>query len=284
MSGMALFVEARTLFSCGDLAAAEASLHKLQASCQESDLPIWLTSPLAAWWARLRIAQGRLSDAARLLQDEGIGVEDETVLVRIDEYLSLARLLIARAAQDADLADALRLLGRLRAATEQWHIVGKTIEIAVLQALAGQKCGDVQQALSSLGDALSMASPEGYVQAFIDEGPPMAELLYQAVGRGLSPRFARRLLATFELDREPTSSPSPEQPLPEWLDPLSEREREVLDLVAQGLTNREIARALSLSISTVKVHTHHIYGKLDVHSRTQAVAKARALGVLPSLR
>jgi LuxR family maltose regulon positive regulatory protein len=109
----------------------------------------------------------------------------------------------------------------------------------------------------------------------------MAELLYQAAGRGLSPHFAGRLLAAFkDLDREPLSPQPNVSPLPEWIEPLSEREVEVLALVAQGLTNREIARALSLSISTVKVHTHNIYGKLDVHSRTQAVAKARALGVL----
>ena len=217
------------------------------------------------------------------MHQAGVGIEDETVLVRTDQYLSLARLLIVRATPDSDLSDALHLLRRLRIATDERGIVDKFIEISVLEALAWGKCGDLEKALSSLDGALSMASKEGYVQVFVDEGRPMAELLYQAVSRGISSRYAGRLLAAFDdLDREQISPQSSQHPLSEWIEPLSEREMQVLDLVAQGLSNREIARALSLSISTVKVHTHNIYSKLDVHSRTQAVAKARALGVLPS--
>lgn len=283
MTGMALLVLARILFSRGDLAGAEQKLHQLQATCQESDLPIWLTSPLAAWKARLKIAQGRPEDAARLLHERGINVENNYILVRIDEHISLARLLIARATPGSDLPDALHLLGRLQAVSEQRGIVGKSIEVAVLEALAWFKCGDLQKALSSLDGALSMARQESHVQVFVDEGQPMAELLYKAASQGISPHYAGLLLTAFEdLDRKGIASKPTAPSLPEWMEPLSERERQVLDLVAQGLTNREIARALTLSISTIKSHTHNLYGKLDVHSRTQAVAKARALGILPS--
>ena len=140
--------------------------------------------------------------------------------------------------------------------------------------------GSVAQALAALKRALSLAEPGGLVHVFVEKGAPMAQLLYQAAARGLKPEYAGRLLASF-----PTSeAPEPFQEAPAeraaMVEPLSEREIEVLQLIAEGLSNREIAEKLFLSVSTVKVHTYNIYSKLDVHSRTQAVAKARALGIL----
>jgi LuxR family maltose regulon positive regulatory protein len=201
----------------------------------------------------------------------------------MDEYLVLARLLIACAEPGSDLPDAWRLIGHLRAMTERTGLLGKSTEVAVLEALAWHRRGDLGCALSALERALSRASETGYVQVFLDEGRPMAELLYKAASQGISPRYAGRLLAAFEDQEQGGIPPRPrEQPSWEWIEPLSERELEVLDLIAQGFSNREVARALSIALSTVKVHTHNIYGKLDVHSRTQAVAKARAMGILPS--
>jgi LuxR family maltose regulon positive regulatory protein len=124
-----------------------------------------------------------------------------------------------------------------------------------------------------------LAEPEGFVRMFVDKGQPMARLLYQATAREIAPDYAGRLLAAFPaLEPMPTT---PSGPSPALIEPLSEREREVLQLIAKGLSNREVAQKLFLSVSTVKMHTYHIYGKLDVHSRTQAVAKARAWGILP---
>jgi LuxR family maltose regulon positive regulatory protein len=154
------------------------------------------------------------------------------------------------------------------------------IETLALESLAFQALGDIDQALYCLGHALSLAEPEGFVRVFADKGEPMARLLYQAAERRIAPEYAGRLLAAF-----PAVEPAPtalSRPSPEMIEPLSEREREVLLLIAEGLSNREIAQRLFLSLSTVKVHTYNIYGKLGVHSRTQAVAKARALGILPS--
>jgi LuxR family maltose regulon positive regulatory protein len=130
---------------------------------------------------------------------------------------------------------------------------------------------------------VELAEPEEYIRVFLDEGPPMARLLYEALSREIAPNYVRRLLAAFPSaepeQREPSKSQAPET---ELIEPLSERELEVLQLIAEGLTNREIASRLFLSLNTVKAHTRNVYGKLDVHNRTQAVVRARALGVLPT--
>jgi LuxR family maltose regulon positive regulatory protein len=158
-----------------------------------------------------------------------------------------------------------------------WAVYGA--DVLALEALAHEALGDTAQALAVLERAISLAEPGGFVHLFIEKGAPMAQLLYQAAARGIKPEYAGKLLAAF-----PTSeAPEPFRETPgKMVEPLSEREIEVLELIAQGLSNREIAQKLFLSVSTVKVHTYNIYGKLGVHSRTQAVAKARALGVLPS--
>jgi LuxR family maltose regulon positive regulatory protein len=128
--------------------------------------------------------------------------------------------------------------------------------------------------------ALTLAEPGGLCRIFVDEGPPMARLLDQAVTRGTAVEYARRLLAAFPVAASQIS-PRPAAGA-ELLEPLSDRELEVLRLIAEGHTNREIASRLYLSLNTIKAHTRNIYGKLDAHSRTQAVARARALGVLTS--
>ena len=139
----------------------------------------------------------------------------------------------------------------------------------------------------SLERALRLAEPEGYVQIFVDEGSPMAGLLYEALSQGIAPDYVSQLLSAFP-SAGPEQSRSPEEqtkiPKPESaiVEPLSAREVEVLQLIAEGLTNKEIAAKLYLSLNTVKVHTRNINGKLAVSSRTKAVARARALGILSS--
>jgi LuxR family maltose regulon positive regulatory protein len=138
--------------------------------------------------------------------------------------------------------------------------------------------------MAVLKRALTLAEPAGFIRTFVDEGPPMARLLYEAVTRGIAPEYARRLLAAFPVAEPERTDPSRTQvPESETVEPLSERELEVLQLIAEGLTNPEIASRLFLALNTVKAHTRNIYGKLNVHSRTGAVARARALGILPSI-
>jgi LuxR family maltose regulon positive regulatory protein len=137
--------------------------------------------------------------------------------------------------------------------------------------------------MDALERALALAEPEGFFRIFVDEGLPMAPLLYEAVTCGIAPEYVPRLLAAFPISEpEQEGSPDTQAPESDLIEPLSEREQEVLQLIAQGLTNPEIASRLVLSPHTVKTHARNIYAKIGVHNRTQAVARARALGILPS--
>jgi LuxR family maltose regulon positive regulatory protein len=134
-----------------------------------------------------------------------------------------------------------------------------------------------------LGEALALAEPGGFIRTFVDEGPPMARLISEAVGHGIAPDYGRRLLASFPMAEPGQVDPAkPRIPASIGVEPLSEREIQVLQLIAEGLTNQEIAARLYLSLNTVKVHTRNIYGKLDAHHRAGAIARARALGLLTS--
>jgi LuxR family maltose regulon positive regulatory protein len=180
-------------------------------------------------------------------------------------------------------AEALAALEPLAEAAERHGRLKRAVELLAMQAAAYQMAGEHETALDVLNRALELAEPEGTVRVFVDAGAPMARLLYAAASRGMAPTYAGRLLAAFPPapeSRPPVAHDAP-SPAPQ-VEPLSPREREVLELVAQGLSNREIAERLVISLSTVKGHTSNIYGKLAVGSRTQAVARARALGILPA--
>ncbi|MFW9835768.1 MAG: LuxR C-terminal-related transcriptional regulator, partial [Candidatus Thorarchaeota archaeon] len=134
----------------------------------------------------------------------------------------------------------------------------------------------------ALEKALTLAKPGGFIRTFVDEGPPMARLLYEALSRGIASDYTRRLLAAFPVtEPEQIDSVKTQTATSELIEPLSERELEVLQLMAEGLTNPEVASRLFLALNTVKTHTRNIYGKLNVHNRTQAIACAQALGLLP---
>jgi LuxR family maltose regulon positive regulatory protein len=193
------------------------------------------------------------------------------------EYIAFARILIAQGRLD----EAAPLLQRLLEAAKAGGRISRVIEILLLQTLAAQSGGDTAQAMSTLEQALILAEPGGFIRIFADEGPPVAPLLYEALSQGITPDYVRRLLAAFPLTEPEQPVLSKNQgPTTELVEPLSEREIEVLQLIAEGFTNQEIADRLYLSLNTVKVHTRNIYGKLDAHHRASAVAKARAWGIL----
>jgi LuxR family maltose regulon positive regulatory protein len=153
-----------------------------------------------------------------------------------------------------------------------------------VEAVAHQAHGENDKAVQVLGDALALAQPGGFIRLFVDEGPPMARLLREAAARGIAPEYTQQVLAAFP--PAGASQPRPGQadtPHAALAEPLSERELEVLQHIAEGLSNQEIASRLYLSLHTVKVHSRNIYGKLGVHNRTQAVARARALNMLPAV-
>ena len=174
-------------------------------------------------------------------------------------------------------------LDRLLAAAEAGGRHGNAIEILALQALAHEMQGDRSLALASLSQALALAEPEGTIRLFVDERPSLAHLLGEAVTRGIMPKVAAKLLAAFETAKQrganvsPFATSPPSQPL---VEPLSERELEILRLIAQGLSNQEIGERLFLALDTVKGHNRRIFGKLQVQRRTEAIARARELGLI----
>jgi LuxR family maltose regulon positive regulatory protein len=243
----------------------------------------------AALRARLQLAQGDLRAAAAWAANSGLSLDDAEASRlgwREVEYLTLARVLGAQ----GRYAEALLLLDRLMQSAQAEERNGSLIAIHVLQALIIQTQGNIAHALTFLERALVLAEPEGYVRIFVDEGKPMAQLLSQAVKAGLRPDYASQLLAAFPTgeggrmkDEKMPNVLHPSSLTPQSLvEPLSKRELEILYLIAQGLTNIEIAQQVFISAQTVKVHTRNIYGKLGVNSRQQAVSKARALGLLGS--
>jgi LuxR family maltose regulon positive regulatory protein len=248
--------------------------------------PVPEVRPIAAMKTRVWAAQGRIAEALRWQNEQGITASDDLSYIREFEHMTLARVLIAHYKNDTvddSIQKATGLLERLRKAAEEGGRTGSLIEILVLQALTFEAVGNIPSALMSLGRALMLAEPEGYFRLFVDEGPPMAGLLHEAYFRGITRDYVHRLLAAFPIDK-PAQADSLKTKTSEfeWVDPLSERELEVLQLIAEGLTNRAIADRLYLSLNTVKVHIRNIYGKLDIHSRTQAVSKARNLEILLS--
>jgi LuxR family maltose regulon positive regulatory protein len=281
----------RVLFSRGDVAGAARIIRKMEHLALERDVPPWITKRMAAWQARISLAEGKLDAASRWVQERGLDAYGGPVLLHEMEYRVLARVLIAHGRWDAASA----LLQRLLETAETGGQTSRAIEILMLQALALQAGGDTARAVTSLERALALAEPGGFIRTFVDEGPPMARVLVEAATRGVMPDYVAKLLAALEettKDQGPTteSAPSPlvirdsSPALSEaeaLVEPLSERELEVLQLIARGLTNREIAARLFVSLNTVKAHTRNIYGKLNVHSRTQAVARSRELGLLP---
>lgn len=274
--------EARLSEAQGDLQGALALLDEAERVFVRTPLPEF--RPIAALKARVLVEQGRLAEAAAWARERGLSADDALSYLREFEHMTLARLLIAqhkREGVDDAAHGAMTLLERLLHAAEAGGRAGGVIEILALKALVHEALGDTPSALAALDRASAMAEPEGYARIFIAEGPPMASLLNAAAAREVAPDSARRLLAAFP-------SAGSDRALPygtrrEVSDLLSEREIEVLTHIAAGSTNRQIAAALYLSPYTVKAHARSIYDKLDAHNRTQAVARARELGVLPLL-
>jgi LuxR family maltose regulon positive regulatory protein len=227
--------------------------------------------PIAALKARVYLRQGRLDDALDWVRERGVSASDELGYVREFEHITLARVLLAR----GSTVDALGLLQRLLPAAEAGGRTGSMLEILVLQALAHQTLGAAPTALAALERALKLAEPEGYVRIFVDEGQPMATLLRAAAQRRIAPEYVQRLLAAFGSTRRP----------PEMLDqakviePLSERELDVLRLLGTELSGPEIASQLMVSLNTVRTHTRSIYSKLGVNNRRAAVRRAEQLDV-----
>ncbi len=230
--------------------------------------------PVPAMRARVMIKQGKVEAAIAWARQQGLSDAGGLSYEREFEHVTLARALLARhqgESAERSVREASRLLERLLLGAEEGQRTGSVIEILVLQALAHQRLGDLPAALASLAHALTLAEPEGYVRVFVDEGPPIASLL-RAVGKqGNTPSYVRRLLAALSpSDR----SVHVNQGL---VEPLSERELEVLRLLGTELDGPAIARELMVSLNTVRTHTKNIYAKLGVTNRRAAVRQGQEL-------
>jgi LuxR family maltose regulon positive regulatory protein len=249
-----------------------------------------LLNPVPGWRARFLLDRGEVDEVARWTKTRGLAVNDEPTYPTEGDYLVLARVLLATQQQD----QAVRLLARLGAQAAVQGRTGSIIEVGALHALALAAAGDEATAMTTLAEALALAGPEGYVRVFVDEGPAMAHLLgrlapLQRAGPiELTNRVPQHYVdqLTSAARRGRTRAPSPPLGLDSSgvarsAEPLSDRELQVLGLLAAGKSNQEIADELVVVRDTVKKHVGHILTKLGAANRTQAVARARALKLLP---
>jgi LuxR family maltose regulon positive regulatory protein len=233
--------------------------------------------PIPALKARVWIAQGNLGEALDWAREKGLSAGDELSYPREFEHITLARILLAQAKSkrnDRLALEAMGFLERLLRAAEEGGRAGSVVEILIVQALGRQIQGDISAAHVLLERALALAEPEGCVRIFLDEGPPMAALLEVAAKKGIAPDYVHRLLSAMGKaeDRSATKHLA--------AGPLSERELDVLRLLATDLSGPDIARELYVSLNTLRTHTKNIFDKLEVNNRRAAVSRAKELNLL----
>jgi len=287
---------ARISYEWNDLESAQDHAQQsMQLARQFADtIDRWVVCEVVL--ARLMLAKGNVSGAARILTETDLSVRQHNFVHRMPEVaavqvltmlqqgnlaaaarlaetqklpVSQARVLLAQ----GDPSAAVTVLEPLRRQMEAKGWQDERLKVTVLQAVAHHAHGEKDRAVQLLGDALVLAEPGGFIRTFVDEGIPMSRLLSEAAAREMMPDYVARLLAAFEIrDDRPSSQP--------LIEPLSQRELEVLRLIAEGLSNQEIGERLFLALDTIKGHNRSIFEKLEVKRRTEAIARGRELGLL----
>ncbi|MCB9116539.1 MAG: tetratricopeptide repeat protein [Caldilinea sp.] len=248
---------ARLHLARGDAQAATAALAQAEAIARRHGFEHQMGA-LVAMRVRILLRQGQMAEAAHLLAAAG------------DDASSRARVLLAQ----GDAAAALAAIEPWRDEAERRQWADERLAALVLQAVAHEAAGATVEAVQVLGEALSAGEAGGHVRVFVDEGEPMVRLLREVAAEGRHASYAHRLLAALGAGAARSASPQP------LVEPLSERELEVLRLLATELSGPEIARKLHVSLNTLRTHTKNIYSKLDANSRLGAVHRAEALGLL----
>ena len=267
----------------GDPAGA---LEAIGEARQASPGPAGPLNPVPAQWAHLLLAQGDLAAAERWTREYSLAADDEPDYSREPGYLVLARVLLGQGLP----GQALALLDRLHAAAVTQDRAGSIIEAGALRALALAATGQEAAAVTALAGALTLACRQGYIRVFADEGPPMAALLTRLIAAQRAAQAAAgvplgclaRLQRAFDPgDAAPDPGRDTATAAPGIVEPLTSRELEVLGLLAAGSSNRAIAGQLVVTLDTVKKHVSHLLDKLGATNRTEAVARARELGLIP---
>jgi LuxR family maltose regulon positive regulatory protein len=276
---------ARVRQAQGDVAGASVFIRTIAQTLRTHVFPSQNAVLLSAWLARLHLAQGDFSPAARWAEERQQHIEGPPEPQREAEYLTYARVLLGQGRAAAMLP----LLQRLLFLAESQGRMGSKLEIFILQALGRQALGDTAGALAAIRQALVLAEPEGYIRLFVDEGALMAQLLAclredERGGGHVSSRYRDQLLALLGDPSVPVraeaASVAHRPRVASLVEPLRERELEVLRLIAAGCSNRAIADRLVISVSTAKWYVNELFSKLQVTSRTQAVARAREIHLL----
>jgi LuxR family transcriptional regulator, maltose regulon positive regulatory protein len=264
----------------GDMDGALGLLNEAERLYIRTPLPV--VRPISAMKARIWVAQGKQAEALGWARERGLSVDADLSYLHEFEHVTLARVLIARYRNGLDdsIDTPMKFLERLLHAAEDGGRRGSVIEILVLQALAHEAKDDIPRALASLERALTLAEPEGYARIFVDEGASMADLLTRMNASRTSDTpvmeaYIRTLQAAFE-KRTPAKNSNGISSEPS-VEPLSEREREVLRLLGTDLAGPEIARELFISLNTLRTHTKNIFSKLGVNNRRAAVRRAKEL-------
>jgi LuxR family maltose regulon positive regulatory protein len=274
--------QARLKQTQGDLDGALDLLNEAERLYVRTPLPD--VRPISALKARIWVTQDRLVEALAWARERSLSVDDELSYLREFEHITLARVLIARYKNDpvdGSIHEAMELLERLLHAAEAGGRVGSIVEILMLQALAHEAQGNIPPALLSLERALTLAEPEGYIRLFVDEGEAMRLLIEKQSRNRDHPLsgYVDKLLAAFT---QPAATPKSAiiHQKSDMIEPLSERELEVLKLLRSELSGPEIAREIVVSLSTLRTHTQNIYAKLGVNNRRAAVRRAEELDLL----
>lgn len=289
-------VKAQLTAAQGNLDTALEQLQEAARLYRRSPIPD--VRPVEALKVRWWLLQGRLAEALNWVQECGLSVDDSPDYLHEYEHLTLARVLIAQYRRDGTdevIHQVISLLTRLLETAETKERTGSIIKILVVLALASEAQGEVpgamvhdwpaskggamQTAIASLERALTLAEPEGHIRIFAECGNPMARLLREAMDRDITSTYTKRLLTALETwgqSQEPAGVPAT-QPL---IEPLSQRELDVLRLLKTELSGPEIARELFVALSTVRTHTKRIYGKLNVTNRRAAVKRAAELELI----
>jgi LuxR family transcriptional regulator, maltose regulon positive regulatory protein len=294
---------ARVLYEWNDLDAAEQHGRQSLQLARQYDRVIDRFVSCEVFLARLKLARGDVAGAAAILAQADQSARRQNFVHRIPEVAALQVLTFLRqgnlTAADAlaqthefpinqarvhlangDASAALAALEPWRRQVEAKGWEDERLRVITLQAVALHAHGEKEMAVQLVGDALALAEPGGFIRIFIDEGTPMVKLLSEVAARGTMPGFVAKLLAVFGAEQQQTEDKSDLPSAQPLIEPLSQRELEIIQLIAQGLSNHGIGERLFLALDTVKGHNRKIFGKLQVQRRTEAVARARELGLL----